>query len=204
MVDEKLQFAISQYVDGSLAPAEAAQLEVRFASDAESRRLVDEYRRLDQWVKAAMPEPEMDWEAMARQISAAVAASETQAPMSIVASAPASWWRPMALAASILIFATFAAMAWQTMARRSGQPGESLVLQPSPPQGYALVSVFRIVEPVSSGVVQVGIQQRSPNGSSMLAGIADAYPELTSAAQAKVLIAAVPMALSDEDSIFLR
>ena len=155
MVDEKLQFAISQYVDGSLAPAEAALMEVRFASDAESRRLLEEYQRLDVLVKGAIPVPVMDWEALARRISAAVDESEAEAPPSMPISAWATWWRPTALAAGILICATLAVFAWQMSWHRPMQIGGIVVQPPSRPQGYATVSVFHVGEPISSGEVQV-------------------------------------------------
>ena len=204
MVDEKLQFAISQYVDGSLAPAEAALMEVRFASDAESRRLLEEYQRLDVLVKGAIPVPEMDWEALARRISAAVDESEAEARPSMPISAWATWWRPVALAAGVLICATLAAVAWQMSWHRPGQFAANVVQPPSPQQGYAKVSVFSVGEPISSGEVQVQIAPRAQNGNVMIMGMADAYPGLTSVAPAKVLIAAVPMAASDEDSMFMH
>lgn len=204
MIDEKLQFAISQYVDGSLAPAEAAQLEVRFASDAESRRLLEEYRLLDQMVKAAMPEPEMDWDAMARKISFAIDEGETQAPLSLVAGAPATWWRPLAIAASVLVCVSFAAIAWQTMLRQSAQSGGNVALEPPRPQGYAMVDTFRVEDPISSGEIQVQIGQHQRAGTTMLAEMADSYPAIASAVRAKVLIAAVPIVLSDEDSMFMH
>jgi len=204
MIDEETQFAISQYVDGSLAPAEAARLELRFVSDAESRRLLEEYRRLDQMVKSAMPEPEMDWDAMARKISFAIDEGEAQAPLSLVASAPATRWRTLAIAASVLVCVSFAAIAWQTMLRRSAQSGENVALEPSRPQGYAMVNTFRIEESISSGEILVQIGQHQRSGTSMLAEMADLYPAIASAAQAKVLIAAFPIVLSDEDSMFMH
>ena len=204
MVDEKLQFAISQYVDGSLAPAEAALMEVRFASDAESRRLLEEYQRLDVLVKGAIPVPVMDWEALARRISAAVDESAGDTRLTMPLAPGAAWWRPVALAAGILICATFAAVAWQTSLRRPVQVVGNVVQPPSRPQGYATVSVFHVGEPISSGEVQVQIAQQAQSGNLMLQGMADAYPGLTSVAHAKVLIAAVPMAASDEDYMFMH
>ena len=55
MIDETLEFRISQYADGTLPAAEVADLEAILASDAEARALLDEYRKLDVVLKRETP-----------------------------------------------------------------------------------------------------------------------------------------------------
>jgi anti-sigma factor RsiW len=72
MTRDELEFAISQYLDGTLAEAEEAALEARLAADADAREMLGEYRRLDRALKAA-PLPAFDYGALSERISAAVA-----------------------------------------------------------------------------------------------------------------------------------
>lgn len=111
MNDEQLQFAISQYIDGTLPDDERAVLEQRLASDPQARQLLAEYRRLDKLITAGLPatEIEMDWAALASQISDAVAkeaeqVNEVRESESIPPTYTLPWvWKASALAASILI-----------------------------------------------------------------------------------------------------
>src|SRR3954449_660905 len=73
MTPDQLEYAISQYLDGTLAPLESAALEERLAGDAEARELFGEYQRLDGVVKNALPEPDVDWSAYSAQLSDRVA-----------------------------------------------------------------------------------------------------------------------------------
>ena len=110
---EDLEYSISQYVDGSLPAAEKAALEKRLAEDADARAMLEEYRKLDEAIRAsATPMPEIDWDALAGRISNAVAEqNEANESFKIerVRRSPwvvrASW---MALAASVLIVAGIA------------------------------------------------------------------------------------------------
>ena len=78
MTRDELEFSISQYLDGTLAEAEEAALELRLASDADARDLLGEYRRLDRTLKAA-PLPSFDYGALSDRISAAVAREDEPA-----------------------------------------------------------------------------------------------------------------------------
>ena len=73
MTRDELEFAISQYLDGTLAEAEEAALEARLAADSGAREILGEYRRLDRAMKAA-PLPAFDYTALSERISSAVAA----------------------------------------------------------------------------------------------------------------------------------
>jgi anti-sigma factor RsiW len=105
-----LEFSISQYLDGSLSPAERSALESRLASDPQARRLLEEHRKLDQMLKAS-PMPELRWDLLAGQISAAVAQVEIPVEAQSASRLRMNWMRmamPMALAASVLIAAGIA------------------------------------------------------------------------------------------------
>src|SRR5436305_1634901 len=108
MID--LEFSISQYLDGSLSPAEKSALESRLSSDPQARRLLEEHRKLDQMLKAS-PMPELRWDLLAGQISTAVAQVEIPVEAQPASRLRMNWMRmamPLALAASVLIAAGIA------------------------------------------------------------------------------------------------
>lgn len=76
MTREQLEFAISQYLDGTLPPAERAALEQLLAEDAEARTLLEEYRSLDRLMKGASEVPAVKWEKLTQTISSAIATHE--------------------------------------------------------------------------------------------------------------------------------
>lgn len=77
MTFEELEFAISQYLDGTLPAAQVAELEARLAVDAAARALLDEYRRLDSALKLSGV-PALQWDRLAEHLSNAVAADAEQ------------------------------------------------------------------------------------------------------------------------------
>ncbi|HEY8666251.1 MAG TPA: hypothetical protein VIL86_06285 [Tepidisphaeraceae bacterium] len=78
MIDEKLEFSISQYADGTLPAGEIPALEARLANDSEARELADAYRRLTGLTQAALPLPAIDWNRLAQHISSAIDEQEEQ------------------------------------------------------------------------------------------------------------------------------
>src|SRR5215213_8254065 len=72
MIDEQLEFLISQYADGSLPESERALVELRLQTDTEARTLLDEYRALDTSLKGSMPLPAVNWDRLAEHLSDAV------------------------------------------------------------------------------------------------------------------------------------
>jgi anti-sigma factor RsiW len=105
-----LEYSITQYLDGSLDESERNALESRLATDASARALLDEHRKLDLLLKAGGL-PQLQWDAVAGQISAAVAALEIPAIQTPARSFKMPWVRmaaPFALAASVLIAAGLA------------------------------------------------------------------------------------------------
>src|SRR5688572_26322534 len=73
---DQLEYAVSQYIDGTLPPLESAALEERFANDAEARAILEEYRALDRALKASLPEPAVAWDRLAAHLSDAVGREE--------------------------------------------------------------------------------------------------------------------------------
>ena len=126
MTHDDLEFSISQYLDGTLPPADGDALETRLGSDAAARALYAEYEAL-QGALASAPLPAVRWDRFAEQISAAVA-REPEPAQSYKLGA---WLRParLALAASVLLAGTIALGIW-----RSGAPDSTTGLDPAPPQ----------------------------------------------------------------------
>lgn len=210
MIDENLQFAISQYLDGTLEPQEAAQLEVRLRSDAEARKVLEEFRRLNDLVNVAMPVPEMDWEKFTHQISAAVDREGTAAvPMSLVTQASRNRWaspRVWAMAAGLLLCASVAVIMWRT-----GRPAEqgqiaskAETVVPVKPQAapeerpavVASVEVFRAEQSAGNAVVDVSVSKAI----APYAQPADGYPDLVTQ-RASVTISALPNGDFDADNV---
>src|SRR5262245_50288967 len=80
---EQLEFAISQYLDGTLSSREIAALEQLLAENAEARQLLEEHRRLQDFVRTALPLRQLKWDKLAGAISSAMAdakIAESSAP----------------------------------------------------------------------------------------------------------------------------
>ena len=73
---DQLEYAISQYLDGTLPPVESAALEERFAVDAEAHEVLTEYRALDEALKTALPVPTVAWDRLHAHLSEAVSREE--------------------------------------------------------------------------------------------------------------------------------
>lgn len=121
MIDEKMEYALSQYLDGTLPEGERPGVELLLRENAEARETLAQYRRLGTLVAAGTgPLPEMDWDALANQISTAVS-HEEMAPFSVAATetaparvAPIHWYtapRAWLVAASLLLACGIAWMA---------------------------------------------------------------------------------------------
>jgi hypothetical protein len=139
MTSDQLEFAISQYLDGALAPLEAAALEERLARDAEARELFGEYQRLDGVVKNALPEPEVDWSAFSTQLRTRLGEAEAPVKHYQLPFARVTW--VAALAASVLIVAGVAMQLMKTSTTTHPGPtpgghggGELIVQGPAPEQ----------------------------------------------------------------------
>ena len=78
MTGDELEFALSQYHDGTLGPVERAAVDEVLASDAGARAMLGEIGRLDALIKRAPAVPEIAWEKLQARISGAI--GEVAAP----------------------------------------------------------------------------------------------------------------------------
>lgn len=179
MLDEKLQFALSQYADGTLPPAERPALEKLLAENAAARQLLEEYRRLDALlVRAAVP-PAISWERFSQAVSAAI--QEPPATYPIWAYRPVQ----LALAASVLIAIGLAVLFYR---------GGGMTL-PATPAGIALVQVITPAAPVGEAVAEISI---GPSPLAEAAGMG----EDTAADAPRAVIAAGVRPLQDGDWLY--
>jgi anti-sigma factor RsiW len=102
MISEDLEFRISQYADGTLAPEDVPALKAILRSDPEAAKLLDEYRRLDDVLQARLPKmPAVKWTAMEDYLSSAIETEATERSPSIIMKL--RWPVRMALAAAVLL-----------------------------------------------------------------------------------------------------
>jgi anti-sigma factor RsiW len=71
---DSLEYALSQYLDGTLNESDRRVLEERLASDAEARLIANEYARLNQLLKTTPIPPDVDFESLHARISEQVEA----------------------------------------------------------------------------------------------------------------------------------
>jgi negative regulator of sigma E activity len=207
MSDERLHYAISQYVDGTLPPAEAAALEKRLQEDPAAKRLLDEYRRIGDLVQVALPEPEMDWNKFSTQISAAIdrkGASIVDEGEGAATTYRIGIWKPLAIAAGVLLCATLAVMlARSGRTTNDAMPGPVVRAVPGPepksPEialAMSQIEVLTVEKPDGAPVLQVQIGPARDRKISLT----DLYPEMASDYRPSISIAAEPsrLAMSDD------
>jgi anti-sigma factor RsiW len=109
MINEQLEFQISQYADGTLPAEDAAALEQVLAGDEQASALLDEYRSIAAALKPELALPALNWDRLAEHLSDQVArADEALAPAPIPLYARL---RPiLSMAASLMI--GFGLAAW--------------------------------------------------------------------------------------------
>lgn len=148
MIDERLEFQISQYADGSLPAEEVAALEATLDSDSEAAALLADYRKLNAVIKRDLPVPELNWDRLAAHLSDVVA-EEDRATTVISIS---TWVRRVAVAAVVLI-AVGTVVLWP-------RGNEQVAVAPTPEGKPVAVAVVEIGGPVVStgpAVVEVAI-----------------------------------------------
>lgn len=143
MIDEQLEFQISQYADGTLPAAETAALEEELAEDAEARQLLEEYRALNGMIERELAAPEMNWERLGAHISAVVA-QEDAAANDAKQSYRIAWptWGRVAIAAMVLIAV---GLAFLHLRPRGGQT----VVVVGPPPAPELAPVVVVTGPAA-------------------------------------------------------
>ena len=132
---DDLEFLISQYVDGTLRGGQLEALEARLKLDPAARAVLAEYRALDAQLKA-LPKPNVRWDALAEQISTAVA--EAEAPAQSYRLADYRWAnRWVAVAAAVLVAAGTA-----FVALRSATTLKPIaIIDPTPPTPTAVTVI---------------------------------------------------------------
>ncbi len=99
-VDQEMELAIAQLVDGTLAGEQRGQVEQVMAENPAARRVCEEERALDAMLQQLLPLPPVKWEALAAHLSEAVEDQAVSQRMSL------RWLRSgpmMALAASVVV-----------------------------------------------------------------------------------------------------
>ena len=131
---EQLEFQISQYVDGTLSPAEVAALEQTLAGDAEARATLEQFRKLDSlFKKTEIPLPAVDWDRFADHLSRAVAEEDratTSIPIRAAAEVRGAWWVRRVAIAAVVALAAGVALLWPRHAGR--QEIANLNVPPTP------------------------------------------------------------------------
>ncbi len=101
---EKLEFAISQYVDGTLENADRQAVEAHLAEDDQARTLHSHLDQLTSAMKSLQSDSAVHWDALTARISASIDRQQTRTAQTF----KISRWRsavPLAMAASVLIAA---------------------------------------------------------------------------------------------------
>ena len=78
LTGDELEFALSQYHDGTLNPVERAAIDEVLATDAGAREVLAEIVKLDAFVKHAPAMPEIAWDKFQASVSSAL--DEAEAP----------------------------------------------------------------------------------------------------------------------------
>lgn len=157
MTRDELEYSISQYLDGTLAPGEESALEARLSTDADARTLLAEYRSLDRVLRAA-PMPSLDFKAMGDRIHEAVAAAEIEPAPSY----RLPWVRTvagLALAACVVIAAGVGIRRLQSPTT----PGDNRVArisEPRParePKQIVVIDSTRRTAPATAPVMEIAV-----------------------------------------------
>lgn len=114
---DELEFAISQYLDGTLAADALAVLEERLATDGEVRELLREYRQINTTLRGCPSCPAVDWSDFSSRILTNIASKDVAdatadrtfplrlrpVGVSFATFVGHRFFRPLALAASLLV-----------------------------------------------------------------------------------------------------
>jgi anti-sigma factor RsiW len=79
LTGDELEYALSQYHDGTLNPVERAAIDEILATDASARAAMAEIERLDALIKRTPAVPAIAWDKLQARISSAIADAEAPA-----------------------------------------------------------------------------------------------------------------------------
>lgn len=188
MIDDNLQFAISQYADGTLEPAERAAVEQLLAHDGEARQTLDEYRRLNTLMAAsAGPLPDVDWNSLTETISRAIDRSgavpgiaAAQEAAATVSSYRLGWLRRQAvwaMAASVVLTTGIAWMLLRPGGNAAQAPG--IAMQPANTAVEAVrIAQVHVLQVESAGGPAVSEVTIGPSQSITAASVWELHPDL--------------------------
>ena len=106
MIDERLEFEISQLADGTLAAGREASVRALIASDPDALATFKSYEKLAFAHRLLPAPPAIDWHLLSSQISSAIDAASDERNQSLPASYPMPWLRRaagIAIAASVAL-----------------------------------------------------------------------------------------------------
>ena len=109
MTTEELEYALSQYADGTLPVGERSAVEAAMATDPAAEAVLADYRRLGELLRE--PPADLDWDRLARRLSAAVADDDRSAVVGRI-----GWGRRWAAVAAVAAVAVTVGL----LARRPG------------------------------------------------------------------------------------
>jgi len=152
MLDERFEFLLSQYADGTLPAEQRADVEQRLANDADARAELDAHRRLHAAVRAsADPLPAVRWDRLAEHLSGAIAAQSRQPILSLVWARRATAW-----AAAALIFVSVGAFLWQ-LSHPAAHAPIAKVVSPASVVSFIHVTGPAAQSPAGPSVLQVAV-----------------------------------------------
>jgi anti-sigma factor RsiW len=115
MISEQIEFQISQYVDGTLSPAERIVVDELLATDPQARKLLADYRKLNVHLTKLNAGPSVHWDRLSEHLSAGI----ERATAPVIAGRIgrfSSFTFQMRIAAAILVAAT----AWIVVRHHGG------------------------------------------------------------------------------------
>ena len=135
MISEQIEFQISQYVDGTLSPAERTAVDELLAADPQARKLLADYRKLNVHLTKLNAGPSVHWDRLSEHLSAGI----DRATAPVIAGRIgrfSSFTFQMRIAAAVLLAAT----AWIVVRHHHGNPI-------APPSVQAPVSTMEVQGP---------------------------------------------------------
>jgi anti-sigma factor RsiW len=69
---QKLDSLLMQYLDGSLPPEQRAEVRRIIEGNTEARAELSAYQKLDDLFRAEVPMPDIQWDKLAKRISASI------------------------------------------------------------------------------------------------------------------------------------
>jgi len=137
-VSEEDEFAVTEYLDGTLSREHQAALKQRIDNEPGLRAVMEEYRSLDGIVKSAMPMPAVKWDVLAERLSESVDAQSQRSRMFI-----GNWLKqPMRLAVAAMILIAIGLGILITISHIGATPVMAVeVVGPEKPAGPAVAQV---------------------------------------------------------------